>query len=102
MSPLEGMHMFVKTLGVQQQQSLSSEDLTYIHDLVLLLDAIPLTIKLMAHRVRTIPLQKMKLHFESRFELLGNVLVEGKSASLSNALNWSWDLLSVQSQKNTL
>src|SRR5262245_35291168 len=80
---------------------LSDENATYIAEICVRLDGLPLAIELAAARVRTLTPKTMLNRLASRFELLtgGKRDLPERQQTLRAAVEWSHELLSVEEQK---
>ena len=81
---------------------LTAEDTLAVVSLVQLLDGLPLAIELAAARVRVMPPRTLLTRMSERFKVLAST--GGRSdrqATLRNAFDWSWDLMS-QAERSAL
>ena len=69
-----------------------------IAEIVTRLDMMPLAIELAASRIRVLAARQIAEHLERRFALLRGD-GDGRQATLRDAIDWSWQLLSPQEQR---
>ena len=81
------------SLGHTQQWTEEEEDI--LEQIVLTLDGLPLALEMIASRLRLLSLKQIHERLTQRFQLLQNKNQDvERHASIYNAIDWSWSLLS--------
>ena len=98
-SPLtldDGLY-FLKSrlLSLGHVQKWTEEEEQMLEQIVLTLDGLPLALEMIASRLRLLSLEQIHERLTQRFQLLqNNVQDVERHASIYNAIDWSWSLLS--------
>ncbi|MEL6349528.1 MAG: tetratricopeptide repeat protein, partial [Myxococcota bacterium] len=92
----EGVALFVKRARAKKRTfALTDHNRAAVHNLVRLLDGLPLAIELATARLKVMSPSKMLSRMGQRFRLLstGKRNTARRQATLKAAIDWSWDLL---------
>jgi eukaryotic-like serine/threonine-protein kinase len=83
----------LESLGHKQEWS--SSEIILLEKIVIALDGLPLALEMIASRLRVLSLEQIYHRLTTRFQLLQNSNQSNqRHASIYNAVDWSWSLLS--------
>ena len=96
---IQSMELVLESISPKLRERLRFQHLPLLASIVETLQNHPLSLVLFAHRLQKIPIENIEEHLTDRMALLQNNLTNDRSSSLSQSIQWSWNLLSEEAQQ---
>ncbi len=92
---MEGVQLLVeRAMAVRPDFVVTEDNLSAVLELVRRLDGLPLAIELVAPRLRLLPIESIVDRLDARMLSSGSVDLPERQQTISNAIEWGYDLLS--------